>query len=214
MIMKPLIALALSVLVSLMPTISTASVDREWNFKVYLDDKEIGYHRFSLKNQGENKLLSSEAEFDVTFLKIPFYSYAHSNNEIWSGQCLNKIAATTDDNGKPYQISGVISENNFILDTLSDRRVLPRCVSTFAYWDQSFLTRNQLLNSQTGEFLDVTSQLIGNETINAGSQQIAAMRYRLIAEDTQIDLWYSKDKQWLALESITDSGRVLRYIIE
>jgi len=33
-------------------------------------------------------------------------------------------------------------------------------------------------------------------------------------KDFNIDIWYSKNDEWLALESITESGRVLRYMIE
>jgi hypothetical protein len=41
-----------------------------------------------------------------------------------------------------------------------------------------------------------------------------AHHYRLTTDEANIELWYSRDHQWLALKSITRSARVLRYVIE
>jgi hypothetical protein len=38
----------------------------------------------------------------------------------------------------------------------------------------------------------------------------AATRHRLTGPDLTIDLWYA-DGRWVALEALTDGGRVLRY---
>jgi len=42
-------------------------------------------------------------------------------------------------------------------------------------------------------------------------EPVAAYRYRLSGEDLKIDLWYSPDNHWLALESTLEGGRKLRY---
>ncbi len=41
-----------------------------------------------------------------------------------------------------------------------------------------------------------------------------ALRYALETRDFRIDLWYSPSKEWLALESRTESGRTIRYQIQ
>jgi hypothetical protein len=41
-----------------------------------------------------------------------------------------------------------------------------------------------------------------------------AKRYRLETDKFSIDLWYGPGSQWLALESKTESGRNLRYVID
>ena len=42
-------------------------------------------------------------------------------------------------------------------------------------------------------------------------EQRAAYRYRLAAGELRLDLWYSADREWLALESEVRGGRKLRY---
>jgi hypothetical protein len=43
---------------------------------------------------------------------------------------------------------------------------------------------------------------------------VTAAGYRLTAGEVAIDVWYSPQRQWLALESITEGGRRLRYVAQ
>ena len=80
---------------------------REWNFRVLLDDSEIGYHRFRLTDLGDRRQLMSEASFDVRFLFVTAYRYRHVNQEVWGGRCLERIETATDSNGKEVSVKGV-----------------------------------------------------------------------------------------------------------
>lgn len=56
---------------------------QEWNFKVYLDDSEIGYHSFRLIEGQDQRQLESQADFRVKFLFVTAYRYQHENVETW-----------------------------------------------------------------------------------------------------------------------------------
>ena len=68
-----------------------------------------------------------------------------------------------------------------------------------------------MLNSQTGELMPVSVEMLEDETLTVRGQSMAAKKYRLSAKDINLDVWYSQDRQWLGLESTTESGRKLRY---
>ena len=193
--------------------IASSETSKNWQFKVFLDDDEIGFHNFSLIDKGEHKEIYSKARFDVKFLFINVYSYEHDNVEHWLGQCLKSINASTNDNGEQHNVSGKIDNDTFIVNTIQKQNTYVPCVKTFAYWDPEFLKENSLLNSQTGEMIDVESKFIDNEILTHKGQAIDARRYRLSGENLQIDLWYSDDDHWLALESLTEGGRIVRYAI-
>jgi hypothetical protein len=189
----------------------SSDIDKNWNFKVYLDDKEIGFHNFSMVHKEQHKEIYSSARFDVKFLFINAYSYKHDNVELWHGKCLNSINAVTDDNGDLYNVSGKADDDTFVVNTSEKQNKYLPCIKTFAYWDPEFLKETTLLNSQTGEMIKVDSEFIGNETLRHNGEEVVARHYRLHGKDLQIDLWYSVDDHWLALESLTESGRVVRY---
>ena len=100
------------------------------------------------------------------------------------------------------------------IKTNTGEQVLPGCVSTFAYWDKSFLQRDRLLNAQTGELLAVDVNYLGEDPVVFENSRIPAHRYRLTASGLDIEIWYSQDDQWVALQSTTSNGRVLRYTVE
>jgi hypothetical protein len=202
---------ALMLLLGLLTTPALASQEREWLFTAYLDDAEIGYHHFILVEDGPQSELVSEARFNVKFLVFNAYRYAHDNRERWRGDCLANIESTTNDNGKSYRVRGAPEGNAFILESGTEQTPLPACPMTFAYWNPAFLKQSRLLNAQTGEYLPVSVQALGADTIRVKGQNREARRYRLQARDFNIELWYSPDGEWLALDSLTAGGKRLRY---
>lgn len=190
---------------------SLGEPEREWEFRVLLDGSEIGTHQFELQDDGERRLLESRAKFDVKFLFFTAYTYRHSNTEEWSDNCLVDIDARTVTNGKTQTVAGEKMGDNFVVERADEKVELPACVMTFAYWNRQFLEQPQLLNPQTGEFLDVEVESLPPETLTVRGEEREAQRYRVSAKDMDLKLWYSRDNEWLALESVAKGGRIIRY---
>jgi len=211
---RAIFLLSLLLLTHLNPLQAAPRVE-EWNFKVYLDDKPVGYHRFTLTETAAGRELRSEARFEVKLLLFTAYSYRHQAIESWRGDCLTGLEASTDDNGEATEVKGALEAGRFRLTTNRTQIDLPACVMTFAYWNPDMIARKQLLNPQTGEYTAVTISPQGEEKIAVKGVERSARRYRLDAGKVQIDLWYgTEDRRWLALDSKLDNGRKLRYRIE
>jgi hypothetical protein len=208
--------ICLSLLIVLSSTVSSANVGgvQDWDFTVYLDEQEIGYHRFMLTPGLHAHTVQIQAEFNVKFLFLTVYTYTHTNIEQWSGDCLVSINAFTDDNGDQHTVRGSRQNNgDFVIKKDRKEVVLRGCVRTFSYWDPAILTATQLLNSQTGEYMDIEVIPLGSRDLEFSGQRVISNGYRLQGKDLLIDLWYSQDDRWLALESTTTSGKRLRYQI-
>jgi hypothetical protein len=190
--------------------VSAGQID-EYQFRVFLDGDEIGTHRVQLKQQGDQKEVSIEANFDVKILFVNVYSYRHSNSETWTGQCLNNINARTDANGDDFFVVSRDSSQGLKLGTHDGEKQLEGCVRTFAYWDPGLLRAERLLNTQTGEYVAASINEIGAEAIELNGTKVMANRYQLIADNEVIDLWYADGNRWVALESKTEKGRTIRY---
>ncbi|MGI9270854.1 MAG: DUF6134 family protein [Woeseiaceae bacterium] len=182
-----------------------------WNFNVYLDDKKVGTHVFEVVQTGAQKEVQSIADFKVKFLFISAYSYEHSNIERWSDDCLLTFNAKTSVNGKRTRVSGAAATAGFLVNKGETEEVLPDCVMSFAYWNPSFLNQERLLNPQTGEFLDVVVESLGNDKLMVRGQSVAAQRFKITARGIDLLVWYSANDEWLALESVAKGGRVVRY---
>jgi len=193
---------------------STNDRQQSWRFRVMLDDAPIGYHQVNIDNDANKRAVHTVANFDVRIFFIPVYSYDHETRETWEDGCLVNISSTTDDNGDGYFISSKQQEKELALETQDGMTSLDGCVRTFAYWDIELLKSGRLLNTQTGEYQSVSVTDLGNATLSLDEEQVEARQFRLVCEDMTIDVWYTRDMHWLALESVTESGAVLRYLPE
>lgn len=190
---------------------ATFAAQQEWRFRVFLDDKEIGYHDFVVEEAGNRLTLQSEASFEYRLMFVKLYGYTHENTETWRGGCLTAIESQTDANGKPYQVSGRLEGDSFILDGAAGQVELPPCNMSFAYWNPAFLQQDRLINTQNGEVLEVEVSEPERVEIEVRGVLQPALRYQLDAGEMSIELWYSENHEWLALETAARGGKRLRY---
>ena len=99
-IIRRLSAVGLSLSLCAASLASTETADtREWAFRVYLDKSEIGSHTFTVTDFGDDREITTEAEFDVKFLFFTAYEYRHKNTERWGDGCLETIEWPAWDEG-------------------------------------------------------------------------------------------------------------------
>ena len=182
----------------------------EWKFRVLLDGKDIGEHRFLLRTDGTERELRSEARFDVRILMFNAYRYVHEATERWNGNCLVSLASNTDSNGDLESVRATTAGGRMSVERTGRREEHDGCVMTFAYWNPEILTARRLLNSQSGELVPVTITDAGAETLTVRRRPVTANRHRIQGPDLRIDIWYAGE-QWIALEAPAKGGRRLRY---
>ncbi len=193
--------------------LTTHAHGRTWNFRVFLDGDEIGRHRFAQERQGEELRLTSTAKFEVRFLFVTAFSYDHRAEERWRGGCLAGLDARTVTNGTVEEVRLSPRAGRMQLVRPAGREEHGGCLKTFAYWDPAILAEPRLLNAQTGELTAVKATFVGNEARSVRGRLVDTRRHRLTGTRLSIDLWYAGD-EWVALESATDGGRLLRYELD
>jgi len=198
-------------------SVATPTVKDELTFAVSLDDQPIGVHRFRIADGGAMRVVESEATFDVRILRVPVYRYRHRNTETWQNGCLQRINAETDSNGTPYAVDLSKTAAGYTIATQSETKThAVDCMMSFAYWDQRFLQQQRLLNTQTGELIAVEIQSLGESQRDIANRTLSVKGFRILAEPQDIDIkvfYHRADGRWVALESILENGRKLRYAL-
>ena len=188
---------------------------QEWNFTVLLDGEPIGMHRFVLRTdaaQGEGRRsLRSQAEFRVRLLGVPLYSYRHSAEEHWHGDCLERLDAQTDDDGERSQVHAREVAGGLQLNSPLGNSLAAGCLMSFAYWNPALRHQARLLNAQTGRVEQVTWQRLDSATLTAHGQALNAMRWRLSGTDRPVEVWWTEDARWVGLDATVRGGRQLSY---
>lgn len=185
-----------------------------WQFKVFYGDTEIGEHHFNVVKIDDKQKVEINADFNVDILFINVYSYKHNNIETWKDSCLNSIDSSTIDDGETFLVEGFDEKGTFKIKSNLGYEEVDGCVKTFAYWDKRFLDSEALLNSQTGEYVDVDISFVADEKLLVRNEIIDTKRYEIKTDEFNIDLWYSDKNEWVALHSTTQDGTKLRYQIK
>jgi hypothetical protein len=195
---------------------ATSGTAKDLSFRVLLDGKPIGSHDFRITEQDAEKVVESNASFDVSLFFVPVFSYRHSNTEVWRDGCLVQIDAETDSNGEQFRVEGRKEPSAYRIGTNAGASAYPGdCLMSFAYWDRQMVQQNRLLNAQTGEIVEVDIEPLGEATLELGGRGIAADGYRIraAAHDVDITVWYRRsDGRWVSLESRLKNGRLMRYL--
>ena len=189
-----------------------AGTQEAWRFKVLLDGDEIGRHVFESRTDGATRELVSQADFRVRILFFNAFRYEHRATERWRGECLESLIARTTENGRIQDVDASRDGTAFVVRTKRGQNRLQGCVRSFAYWNPDILRGGPLLNAQTGESVPVNVTGLGQETLTVRGRPQNTQRYRLAGPDIAIDLWYSSQGDWVALESRVKGG-VIRYEI-
>ena len=184
---------------------SNLAYSSEWVFDVVLNNKVIGQHTLIYK---DDKTIS-DANFQFEYFLMDFI-YQHKSIEIWQGNCLKTISSKTDDDGDLYEVNGQSSTKQFLVTSNKKTTGLPICIMTFAYGNPKILEQKKLMNSQSGEYLDVDIQFLRQENHIVKGENILTDLWQIEANsddgDLLVQLWYDKNMNWVSLKSQTPIG--------
>jgi hypothetical protein len=181
------------------------------NFAVFLNDDEIGFHKFTVNPIEGGEAVSIEASFDLEIFFINVFSYRHQAEELWQQGCVISLNSTTIENSDEEFVRSSIVDGALEVASVEHNTRLADCVISFAYWDVKRLQADYLLNSQTGEYVPAELTAMGATSFEFAGNTTMATQYRLSAEDAFINLWYDENNAWMALQTEVKGGRVLTY---
>lgn len=188
-----------------------AAEEGDWTFRVFLDDKPIGEHRFQVRTLAGQTRVSSDARFDVSFLGITAYRYRHQASESWRGGCLFQLTASTDDDGTTSQVRWQSPGDRVAIDIAAGAEAVDGCLMSFAYWHPALRAQKRLLNAQTGQVEAVQVVRLPETRVQVRGGTMTAVGLRVSGATRPVDVWYSADGDWIGLDAVVGGGRRLSY---
>lgn len=206
--LRPLAALGCALALSTQAQDHAApSSSRVYEFQVFLDEKPIGVHRFTVATEGAERHVTSDARFAVKFLGFEAYRYRHHADEHWSGDCLAALTSDTDDDGKRSSVRLLKPGDVNEIASGSGTASVPGCLMSYAYWNPALRSQTRLLNPQTGRVDSVTVQRAGTGRLIRHGQEILAVDWRISGGEAPIDVWVSEQGEWVGLDSMVAKGK-------
>lgn len=212
---KSLALATCAAVLSLTPMLAEArATDRDLVFKVYRGGSDIGRHKVSFKELSDGSLQAKvDIDLRVGLGLITFFSYDHTNTEIWRDGKLISIRTRTNDDGDKINIEGSPEGEVFRVTAEAEHDYDLPVIPT-SYWNKDLIDRKVLLNSQSGEPLPVDISKVGEEEIEVDGQPVKAERYKILATNDfpfDVDIWYdSETARWVGMQ-FPAKGSLIKY---
>ncbi len=168
-------------------------------FSVWRKGSRIGDHRIAFRREDDRLIVDIDINLQVTFGPLTLFRYTHHNTEIWRGNRLIALDSETYDDGNDFKLSVRESAGGLDVDGWSGRFTVPAETLSSSYWNPDTIYQSRILDTQRGFLMDVDTEWLGRESVQAAGRQTDADRYR-ITGDLDMVIWYSEPGQWVKLD--------------
>ena len=200
--MRTALAVIILALFSVMPASAT---DHDANFLIKRAGKVIGFHQVDISKTANGMLVETTIRIRVKFGPIPLFRYEHKAVEEWRGGELYSLTSETNNNGEDCFVRLARADDGFEIDGSGFSGIAPFSAMPPSYWNKDLIKANSLINTQTGELIEVTVTELGH---TSAPHQIRAEQYRIVGT-LALDLWYD-GPQWVG-SNFTIDGEELTY---
>ena len=158
-------------------------------YEVLRKGKKIGTHVISFYDADDTLKVVAETNMKVKVLFITAFKYRYLSEETWKDGELLGVETSVNDNGKKIVTYVKREGDNFLINTDDEETSIADDFMTTNHWNNTVINYNALLNTVTGDILDVT--------INPSDDQDGRF---LVRGKLNIDTFYDKEGDWLGME--------------
>jgi len=179
-------------------------------FRVMRKGSEIGAHTLDFVREGDRLTVNVAADIAVKFGFLTLFRYTHRATEIWQGDQVVSISATTNDDGKKYTVTGVRRADGFAVEGAEGSYIAPPETLPATHWNRRMLD-HPMINTQNGKLMEPEISLKGVGFITkANGQSIEAEHYSM-SGDAQLETWYDMMPFWAGLSFKAKDGSDVIY---
>jgi Family of unknown function (DUF6134) len=168
---------------------------------------DVGRHVVTFSCQGDDLLVETRVDGEVTVLAIPIFKREATYRELWREGRLIAFDSRFDDNGEVYEVSARAEGEHTVIDGRRGRVEAPATVVSNHPWNYDVLERTLLFDTQRGRLQQVHITPAGAETITVAGREVAARKY-LVTGDLERELWYDDAGNWLQSRLAHDGDKI------
>lgn len=184
-------------------------------FDVYRGSSKFGTHEISFGRDGADLIADVRIRLRAGLGPITVFRYEHDSSERWNGGRFFGLQARTLKDGEIFEIEaeaidGMIETRGTAEGGRAIEEVLPGTILPSSHWHAYPDGLDRMLNTETGEPMDIVVRYMGRERIEGDGGMIEADRYRLESTLT-LDLWYDANGRWAGC-AFEARGQEIRYV--
>ena len=171
------------------------------------DYGDIGEHKVTFTKEGERLIVDVENKVEVKFLAITAFRFEAKRQELWQGDRMVSYRSFTHDDGRDIAVSGEVVGDRLVIDAPSGRIETEAGIFPTHPWNKAIAAESVLMDTKTGELLNVNIANVGEEIIEAGGEQIEATKYE-VTGDAEREVWFDGEDNWVRLRFVRDGAAI------
>ena len=177
-------------------------------YELFRNDKLIGYHNYNFKRDGDNLLIKSEIEFNISKLGINLYKYEAKSEEYYQKGKFIKFSAKTfqNDKEKYAKIDFLKDKNKLKIDGSSYKGEADVNFIVGTWWNHEIVDAEAQISAVSGRIIHQKVTFLGKEKLNINGKIFNTLRYNFSSSDMNLpekkrlntDIWYDETtKIWI-----------------
>ncbi len=182
-------------------------------FAVVRKGSKIGEHLLTFDDAGNGNLTIHVAvQLKVGIGPIALFRYTHNATETWKNAQLVSLETQTNDDGKPYKVTGRKSPDaGFLVEgTKAPLYTAPENALPATHWNRKMLD-GPMINTQDGRLMHPTITPIGKDAIPVATGARITANHFSLTGDAVLDTWYDDTANWAGLSFKAGDGSDVVY---
>jgi len=199
-------------------------------FAVWRNGENVGRHVLTFDQKSGSQVVTIDSDITVRAMGLVAYRFIHHGNEVWAGEQLQSLQATTEDNGRKFTVAAQHAGSHLKVERTTagpvaaaaldgfqvpdiSRETLPASLMPTSQWNIRQVKQTALLNTQYGTVARVKVVPGGREQIRTSTRSIEATHYTY-SGDLRMDLWYDDRARWVKGVFVAFDGSMIEYILQ
>lgn len=182
----------------------------ELRFDVERNGDVVGQHVVTFSRTDQGVKVNVRADIDVSVLFIPAYRFKFQSHELWRDGALLSMDASTNDDGDYVTVKAQRDAIGLHVTSTVGEYEAPSLLP-MSHWNAALLKGGVILNTMTGELVDLKVQDVGFDTVTTRNGPLRARHY-IYSGDLTGDIWYDSDGRWVRLRFAAKDGSIIDYV--
>ncbi len=194
-------ALPLLAALPMLPRPAAAALPAEYRFRVMREGSQIGTHRVSFAQAGNELIARTDVDIAVRLAGFTVFRLTHRFSEAWAGDRLRLATSRYDRNGRTSEMEARAEGNAVLVRGPEGTERLPADAAPLTWWEPGRFSR-PLFNNTSGKLLRL--QLARAPLPGGGARWT-------VTGDEEGEGSYAADGTWLGWRTKGEDGSTVTY---
>ena len=189
-------------------------------FEIFRNNKKIGFHKLEFKNTGDKIVVNTQIEMIVRLGIIPVFKYFHQGEEVWIDNQLIESKTKTKKNNRNFKFEAKRKGKNIEIKSRGEIFEVSGDTLITSYWQQNWLNKNVLIDSQHGKKRLINVEKKNVEKIKNSNSSVFAQKYRVTGSQDKpngkkidYEIWYDDKDRWVKIKFYVKKSLIEYYLV-